>query len=89
MNSSDACASRFRAELRAQPVLDRLDVVVGLGLDVLMLLASRSEKSFSSAAKPFAVAGENGFSSLRRARRERLEPFQLDAHAVADEAPAR
>ena len=75
-----------RPELRAQPVLDRLHVVIGLGLDLLDVLGVGFGELLGEAAQ--------GAQRTRRKRlqfadgallRERLEPRQLDPDAVADE----
>jgi len=50
-------------ELGLQPVLDRLDVVVGLGLDVLDVLGVALREILTSRPKAAFVARERGFSS--------------------------
>jgi len=58
-------------DLGLQPVLRSLDVVVGLGLDVLDVLGVALRESFTSGPKAAFVALENGFSSRSPARRQR------------------
>ena len=86
MNSSARCASAFFASFeRSQSSIALTSWLVSASM-FLMCSASRSEKLLTREAKFAAVFGENGFSSLiGTLGRQRLEPFQLDAHAVADE----
>jgi hypothetical protein len=73
-------------ELRPQPEFDRLDVVIGLGLDRLDLTRILFREIPYQPGKFGQSALRERLELLDRALGgERLEPFELDARAVADE----
>ena len=72
-------------ELGLQPVLDRLDVVVGLGLDVLDVLGVALREILDQPAEGrFRGAGKRLQLADRPLGGERLEPGELDPEPVAD-----
>src|SRR6185436_6435107 len=74
------------AEARLEPVLDRLDVVVGFRLDRLYLLrVGFVELQHQVVERSRGLAGEGLQLADRGLRGERHEPCQLDAHAIAGE----
>src|SRR5256885_13194832 len=82
------CALGFLvlAELRAQPVLDRLDVVVGLGLDVLDVLGVALRELLHQLAERAPGTRGKWFQLSHRALAgKRLQPLDLDADTVCDE----
>ena len=74
------------AELALQPVLDRLDVVVGLRLDVLDLLRVTLGEAFEKLVEGRdGLAGEWLDLADAPLGGKRLQPGELDAHSIADE----
>ncbi len=86
MNSSARCASAFFASFDfSQSSIALTSWLVSASM-FLMCSASRSEKFLTRDGECSQGFGEKPFSSLMaRLGRQRLEPFQLDARAVADE----
>ena len=74
------------AELRAQPVLDRLDVVIRLRLDVLDVLGVALREVFDQFPEGADSFRREGLQFLQCALGgERLEPLELDPDPVGDE----
>ena len=87
MNSRDARDLRRRREALLQPVLDRLDVVVGRALDRLDALGVGGARTTRRCVERGArVRAERRDFGDRRLVGERDEPRDLDAHARADQA---
>ena len=87
INSARRGDLRVAGEALAQPVLDRLHVVVGGGLDRLDALGV-GEREAADGARRARARGRGARTAQRGERRlggERLQPFDLDAHARADQ----
>jgi len=83
----DARDLRHRGEPLLQPVLDRLDVVVGLPLDRLHARGVRRREIARHGRERLGGGGrERRHLGDGRLGGERLEPRDLDPHTVADEA---
>jgi hypothetical protein len=67
------------------PVLDRLDVVIGLGLDRLDLGTVGRCEGPNQGAQALDRRRRNGREVRQTGRRERREPLDLDAQALAHE----
>jgi hypothetical protein len=73
-------------EARFQPVLDRLDVVVGGALDVLDGLGIGLAETQHQAAQVTAAGLGQGFELGEARVRQRDEPFHLDLHTAVHQA---
>ena len=82
----DACAFRIACQALLQPILDRLDVVVGLGFDGLYLRCVLLGECFDDPLELRAGrSGERLDLTDRGLGGERQEPADLDCDAVAEE----
>ena len=76
----------MRGEALAQPVFDRFHVVVGRGFERLHAFGIGEREARDGVIERGArVGGERGQGGERGLVGERLQPGDLDAHAVADQ----